>query len=97
MATQKQFNVGIIGYGLSAKIFHIPFIERTPSFKLRKFLLRHIYSLPFAIWTFTPTNAVPVPTPSPLFPRHLFHLLFPSSLHPPTYPTYPTCTCLLTS
>ncbi|OAA69117.1 NAD(P)-binding domain protein [Cordyceps fumosorosea ARSEF 2679] len=33
MAT-KTFNVGVIGYGMSAKIFHIPFITTTPQFKL---------------------------------------------------------------
>lgn len=33
MATQK-FNVGIIGYGLSAKTFHIPFINAVPDFNL---------------------------------------------------------------
>ena len=30
----KQFRVGIIGYGLSAKIFHIPFINAVNDFKL---------------------------------------------------------------
>ena len=30
----KQFNVGIVGYGLSAKTFHIPFIQTVPAFKL---------------------------------------------------------------
>ncbi|KAJ4390923.1 hypothetical protein N0V93_004522 [Gnomoniopsis smithogilvyi] len=29
-----MFNVGVIGYGLSAKIFHIPFIKATPSLNL---------------------------------------------------------------
>ncbi|RVX71454.1 hypothetical protein B0A52_05026 [Exophiala mesophila] len=33
MATQK-FNVGIIGYGLSAKTFHIPFINAVDDFNL---------------------------------------------------------------
>ncbi|PGG99575.1 hypothetical protein GX51_06224 [Blastomyces parvus] len=28
----KRYNVGIIGYGLSAKIFHIPFIRAVPEF-----------------------------------------------------------------
>jgi predicted dehydrogenase len=32
--TSKVYNVGIIGYGLSAKIFHIPFISVVPEFKL---------------------------------------------------------------
>lgn len=30
----KIFNVGIIGYGLSAKIFHIPFVTYVPQFSL---------------------------------------------------------------
>lgn len=30
----KIYNVGIIGYGLSAKIFHIPFISAVPEFNL---------------------------------------------------------------
>jgi predicted dehydrogenase len=30
----KQWNIGVIGYGLSAKIFHIPFINDTPELKL---------------------------------------------------------------
>lgn len=30
----KIWNVGIIGYGLSAKIFHIPFVNAVPDFKL---------------------------------------------------------------
>ncbi|PHH70689.1 hypothetical protein CDD82_6973 [Ophiocordyceps australis] len=30
----KRFNVGIVGYGLSAKIFHIPFVETTPQLRL---------------------------------------------------------------
>ncbi|KAI0977278.1 hypothetical protein F4678DRAFT_412374 [Xylaria arbuscula] len=38
---QKLFNVGIVGYGLSAKIFHIPFITVTPAFKLHSILQRN--------------------------------------------------------
>lgn len=30
----KKFNVGIIGYGLSAKIFHIPFVNDAEDFNL---------------------------------------------------------------
>jgi predicted dehydrogenase len=33
MATGK-YNVGVIGYGLSAKTFHIPFINAVPEFNL---------------------------------------------------------------
>lgn len=33
MAT-KTYNVGIIGYGFSAKIFHIPFVTQIPELKL---------------------------------------------------------------
>ncbi|KAF3482483.1 oxidoreductase [Arthroderma uncinatum] len=29
-----KYNVGVIGYGLSAKVFHIPFISAVPEFKL---------------------------------------------------------------
>ncbi|PGH20361.1 hypothetical protein AJ80_03629 [Polytolypa hystricis UAMH7299] len=32
--TSKPFNVGVIGYGFSAKIFHIPFINAVPELKL---------------------------------------------------------------
>ncbi|KAI1171730.1 hypothetical protein F4777DRAFT_564391 [Nemania sp. FL0916] len=37
---QKIFNVGIVGYGMSAKIFHIPFITTSPAFKLHSILQR---------------------------------------------------------
>ena len=30
----KTWNVGVIGYGFSAKIFHIPFITAVPDLKL---------------------------------------------------------------
>ncbi|KAJ1328873.1 scyllo-inositol 2-dehydrogenase (NADP+) [Microdochium nivale] len=41
MADQnKTFNVGIIGYGLSAKVFHIPFIAVTPTLRLHSILQR---------------------------------------------------------
>lgn len=30
----KKYNVGVIGYGLSAKIFHIPFINAVDDFNL---------------------------------------------------------------
>jgi predicted dehydrogenase len=30
----KTWNVGVVGYGLSAKVFHIPFITAVPDFKL---------------------------------------------------------------
>ncbi|KAH7032631.1 uncharacterized protein B0I36DRAFT_347811 [Microdochium trichocladiopsis] len=36
----KTFNVGIIGYGLSAKVFHIPFIQVTPTLRLHSILQR---------------------------------------------------------
>ncbi|KAH6975305.1 hypothetical protein BKA56DRAFT_489836 [Ilyonectria sp. MPI-CAGE-AT-0026] len=36
----KTFNVGIVGYGASAKIFHIPFITQTPQFKLYSIVQR---------------------------------------------------------
>ncbi|KAK4181545.1 hypothetical protein QBC36DRAFT_317816 [Triangularia setosa] len=40
MTTQTQFNVSIVGYGLSAKVFHIPFIQLTPSLKLHSIVQR---------------------------------------------------------
>lgn len=36
----KQFNVGVVGYGMSAKVFHIPFINDTPSLKLHSIVQR---------------------------------------------------------
>lgn len=30
----KTYNVGIVGYGFSAKIFHIPFLKEVPELKL---------------------------------------------------------------
>lgn len=30
----KTWNLGVVGYGASAKIFHIPFIQDVPQFKL---------------------------------------------------------------
>ncbi|KAI1204568.1 NAD(P)-binding protein [Annulohypoxylon truncatum] len=38
--TKSTFNVGVVGYGLSATVFHIPFISVTPSFKLHSILQR---------------------------------------------------------
>lgn len=32
--SSAPFNVAVIGYGLSAKVFHIPFIQAVPQFKL---------------------------------------------------------------
>ncbi|KAJ5833602.1 hypothetical protein N7474_001913 [Penicillium riverlandense] len=36
----KTYNVGVIGYGFSAKIFHIPFITQVPEFKLHAVVQR---------------------------------------------------------
>ncbi|KAL7784096.1 NAD(P)-binding protein [Trichoderma ceciliae] len=36
----KTFNVGVIGYGLSAKVFHIPFIITTPGLRLHSIVQR---------------------------------------------------------
>lgn len=36
----KTFNVGVVGYGLSAKIFHIPFINDSKAFKLHAIVQR---------------------------------------------------------
>lgn len=35
------FNVGVIGYGMSAKVFHIPLIQTVPEFKLYAVVQRH--------------------------------------------------------
>ncbi|EGR44207.1 uncharacterized protein TRIREDRAFT_82591 [Trichoderma reesei QM6a] len=36
----KTFNVGIVGYGLSAKVFHIPFVTSTAGLKLHAIVQR---------------------------------------------------------
>ncbi|KAH6641332.1 hypothetical protein F5144DRAFT_506501 [Chaetomium tenue] len=54
MSSPKQFNVGIVGYGLSAKVFHIPFIALTPTLRLHSILQR----------TPTPTNSAPADHPT---------------------------------
>ncbi|KAI5919980.1 hypothetical protein F4810DRAFT_685096 [Camillea tinctor] len=51
---KKTFNVGIIGYGLSATVFHIPFISITPSLKLHSILQRNP----------TPSSSAPLDHPS---------------------------------
>ena len=40
MAT-KTFNVGIIGYAFSAKVFHIPLIQNVSSLKIYALVQRH--------------------------------------------------------
>lgn len=40
MSQDQIFNVGVIGYGLSAKVFHIPFIKLTPSLRLHSIVQR---------------------------------------------------------
>ncbi|KAI8957005.1 oxidoreductase [Daldinia sp. FL1419] len=40
-STNQPLNVGVIGYGLSATIFHIPFIKVTPTLKLHSILQRN--------------------------------------------------------
>ena len=35
-----EFNVGIIGYGMSAKVFHLPLISVIPEFKLHAIVQR---------------------------------------------------------
>ncbi|KAK3906388.1 hypothetical protein C8A05DRAFT_29749 [Staphylotrichum tortipilum] len=54
MAPEKPFNVAIVGYGLSAKVFHIPFIALTPSLNLHSILQR----------TPTPSNSAPLDHPT---------------------------------
>ncbi|KAM4064503.1 oxidoreductase family, NAD-binding rossmann fold domain-containing protein [Hirsutella rhossiliensis] len=38
--TAKVFNVGVVGYGLSAKVFHIPFIATTAQLQLHSIVQR---------------------------------------------------------
>lgn len=37
----KTWNVGVVGYGFSAKIFQIPFINDVPEFRLYAVVQRH--------------------------------------------------------
>ena len=37
----KVYNVGIIGYGLSAKVFHIPLVETVPQFNFHAVVQRN--------------------------------------------------------
>ncbi|KAG7005234.1 oxidoreductase [Physcia stellaris] len=37
----KPYNVGVIGYGMSAKVFHIPFLKVVADFKLYAVVQRH--------------------------------------------------------
>ena len=39
--TSRPYNIGIIGYGYGAKIFHIPFITFVPEFKLYAIVQRN--------------------------------------------------------
>jgi predicted dehydrogenase len=39
--SSKTFNVAVIGYGLSAKVFHIPLILAVPAFRLYGIVQRH--------------------------------------------------------
>ena len=36
-----EYNIGVIGYGFSAKVFNIPFITTTPGMKLYAVVQRH--------------------------------------------------------
>jgi predicted dehydrogenase len=38
--SSKRYNIGVIGYGLSAKVFHIPLILTVPDFKLHAIVQR---------------------------------------------------------
>lgn len=35
MTSPRKFQVGIVGYGLSANVFHVPFVLASPKFELR--------------------------------------------------------------
>ena len=39
---EARYNVGIIGYGLSAKIFHIPFVKDVRDFNLYAVVQRNL-------------------------------------------------------
>ena len=39
--SSRRYNTGIIGYGLSAKVFHIPLILAVPEFKLHAIVQRN--------------------------------------------------------
>lgn len=55
MASEQQiFNVGVIGFGMAAKVFHIPLIATTPSFRLSAIVQRSP----------TPENSAPATYPS---------------------------------
>jgi len=56
--TTPTFNVGIIGYGLSAKTFHIPFVLLTPSLVLHSIVQR------------TPTASNSAPSDFPSLTHH---------------------------
>ncbi|KAM7202543.1 hypothetical protein V8F20_004332 [Naviculisporaceae sp. PSN 640] len=56
--SSKPFNVGIVGYGLSAKVFHIPFINLTPSLKLHSIVQRSPSS------SSSPTDSAPATYPA---------------------------------
>ncbi|KAJ2969734.1 hypothetical protein NQ176_g8515 [Zarea fungicola] len=55
----KTFNVGVIGYGLSAKVFHIPFITVLPQFKLHAIVLC-TNTMHFVADNITPTTQLPL-------------------------------------
>lgn len=38
--SSRRYNIGVIGYGLSAKVFHIPLILTVPDFKLHAIVQR---------------------------------------------------------
>lgn len=40
MTMSKTYQVGVIGFGLSAKVFQIPYIQSTPGFELRAIVKR---------------------------------------------------------
>lgn len=39
--TSEVYKIGVIGYGMSAKVFHIPFIKVVPQFLLYAVVQRH--------------------------------------------------------
>ncbi|KAJ0107336.1 hypothetical protein J7T55_015802 [Diaporthe amygdali] len=106
----RQYQVGIIGYGLSAKIFQIPYIQSTPGFELRAIVQRSgneareqhpeatIYSSPAEILADERVDIVVVSTP-PATHFELVAAALKASKHvvveKPFCPSSTECDCLI--
>lgn len=77
MASSSKIRVGIIGYGLSAKVFQIPFLAASPAYELRAIVQRSggsaqqdhpsctVYRLADDLFADTDVDLVVVSTPPP--------------------------------